>query len=302
MVFNRPFPLDTPSRKSFRYTFYAALVVYLILVLLQPFGIDELNTPTLLLHAALYALVTFICTTVNTFLLPWLLPAIYREEKWTVGKELLHMCWHLIPIAIGNWLLTHWLYRSPLSAQNLFSFLWITFVVGIFPLALNVLLKQQRLLKKYQAGASRLEEQLKQPENLPQATTPLFSVPETIVFTSENGKEQFVIPANDIRYISSADNYVRIHYIKDDRPVSQLLRKTLRKAEDTLSPFPEFFRCHRAYIVNLDMVEHVSGNAQGYKLQLTGVQELIPVSRNLNKELAERLSPARINRSAGQKL
>jgi hypothetical protein len=287
MVLRRPFPLDTPSRHSFRYTFYAALCVFLILVLLQPFGLDELRGPTRIFHAALYALVTFISTSLNTFLLPRLFPAVYREEKWTVGKELLHMCWHLIPITAGNLLLTHWLYGASLSWQNLLTFLWITFVVGIFPLWLSVLLKQQRLLKKYQAGATRLDEQLHQPEATPQAATPL---PAAIVFVSENGKEQFTMTPGDIRYITAADNYVQIHFIKDNKPVSHLLRNTLRKAEEALSPYPQFFRCHRAYIVNLAAVEHVSGNAQGYKLHLKDVAELIPVSRNLNARIAERLT------------
>ncbi|MBO9205053.1 MULTISPECIES: LytR/AlgR family response regulator transcription factor [Niastella] len=290
MILNRPFPLDIPSRQSLRYTFYAALCVFLILVLLRPFGLDELKSPILLFHAFLYALVTFIFVTANTLLLPRLFPTVYREEKWTVGKECIHMCWHLVPIAIGNWLLTHWLYKNSLSWHNLLNFLWITLVVGVFPLWLNVLLKQQRLLKKYQSGASRLEEQLNQPVSAPSSTEP---VPEQVVFISENGKEQFMVLPGEIRYVTSADNYVRIYFIKDNKPASQLLRNTLRKAEDVLSPFPQFFRCHRAFIVNLKVVQHVSGNAQGYKLHLQGVEELIPVSRNLNAQLAENL-----NRSA----
>lgn len=288
MVIHRPFPLDTPSVKSFRYTFYAALCVFMILVLLQPFGINEVKTTSLVLNAALYALVTFITTSINTFLLPWLLPTVYREEKWTVGKEFLHMCWHLVPISFGNWLLTHWLYGAPLSWHNLFSFFWITFVVGIFPLWLNILLKQQRLLRKYQVGAHRLDEQLKQPEPQPKPTVQ----PAAIVFTSDNGKEQFSVSPNSIRYITSADNYVRIFYVKELQTNSHLLRNTLRKAEEVLAPNPQFFRCHRAYIVNLWEVEHVSGNAQGYKLHLKDMEETIPVSRNLNKELSERLANA----------
>jgi len=287
MVFHRPFPLDPPSVKTFRYTFYAALCVFLILVLLQPFGIDEVKGTSLILNAALYALVTFVTTSINTFLLPWLFPSFYREEKWTTGREFVHMCWHLIPIAFGNWLLTHWLYGTELSWHTLFSFFWFTFVVGIFPLWLNVLLKQQRLLKKYQTGASRLEEQLQQPAPVPMPAT---AVPDTIVFSSENGKEQFSIAPADIRYIASADNYVRIYFINDHQPAVHLLRNTLRKAEELLAGHPQFFRCHRAYIVNLSVVEHVSGNAQGYKLQLKDVEEYIPVSRNLNKQLAERLA------------
>ncbi len=34
------------------------------------------------------AVVTFICTTANTFLLPKLFLTVYREEKWTVGKRI----------------------------------------------------------------------------------------------------------------------------------------------------------------------------------------------------------------------
>jgi hypothetical protein len=287
MVIHRPFPLDAPSVKSFRYTFYAALCVFMILVLLQPFGINEPENTSLILNAALYALVTFVITSLNTFLLPRLFPTVYREEKWTVGKEFMHMCWHLVPISFGNWLLTHWLYGAKLSWHTLFSFFWITMVVGIFPLWLNVLLKQQRLLKKYQTGAHRLDEQLKQPEPTPQPI--ITDSPATIVFTSENGKEQFTIDPINIRYITSADNYVRIYYVKGNQSASYLLRNTLRKAEEVLADDPKFFRCHRAYIVNLAEVEHVSGNAQGYKLYLKDMEETIPVSRNLNKELSERL-------------
>jgi hypothetical protein len=286
MVIHRPFPLDVPSVKTFRYTFYAALCVFMILVLLQPFGINEVKNTSLVLNAALYALVTFVSTSINTFLLPILLPNVYREDKWTVGKEFLHMCWHLVPITFGNWLLTHWLYGAGLSWYSLFSFFWITFVVGIFPLWLNILLKQQRLLKKYQNGAHRLDEQLKQPEPLPQPTV----LPAAVVFTSDNGKEQFSIVPSDIRYITSADNYVRIFYTKGNQSTSHLLRNTLRKAEEVLAANSQFFRCHRAYIVNLAEVEHVSGNAQGYKLYLKDAEEPIPVSRSLNKELTQRLT------------
>jgi hypothetical protein len=288
MVIHRLFPLDTPSLKSFRYTFYAALCVFLILVLLQPFGINEPKNTSLLLNAALYGLLTFVITSLNTFLLPWLLPGVYREEKWTVGKEFVHMCWHLVPISFGNWLLTHWLYGAKLSWHTLFNFFWITMVVGIFPLWLNVLLKQQRLLKKYQTGAHRLDEQLKQPEHTSQPATT--DSPATIVFTSENGKEQFTIAPINIRYITSADNYVRIYYVKGNQSASHLLRNTLRKAEEVLTAEAQFFRCHRAYIVNLAEVEHVSGNAQGYKLHLKDMEEPIPVSRNLNTKLTEVLT------------
>ena len=63
----------------------------------------------------------------------------------------------------------------------------------------------------------------------------------------------------------------------------------MKKATETVYPYAVFFRCHRAYIVNLDKIEQVEGNAQGYKLKLQGTEDLIPVSRNLNSEFSDRL-------------
>ena len=287
MILNRAFPLDAPSLKSFRYTMYAALCVFLILVLLQPFGLDELSTSQRIVHSFLYGLVTFVIASANTMLLPVIFRQVYNEQRWTVGKELLHMCWQIVSIAMGNLLLTHWLYNTSLSWHNLFMFLWITLAVGIFPLWLNILFKQQRLLKKYQAGAASIDRQLHEPNAVTENKTDL---PAAITFTSESGKEQVTIEINDIRFISSADNYVRIFYVQQNKPATHLLRNTLRKAEEMVTAYPRFFRCHRTFIVNLSAVEHVSGNAQGYKLHLKDVEELIPVSRNLNAALSEQLA------------
>jgi DNA-binding LytR/AlgR family response regulator len=63
----------------------------------------------------------------------------------------------------------------------------------------------------------------------------------------------------------------------------------MKKATETVAPYPVFFRCNRAYIVNLDKIEHGDGNAQGYKIKLQGTENLISVSRNINSEFSDRL-------------
>jgi DNA-binding LytR/AlgR family response regulator len=70
---------------------------------------------------------------------------------------------------------------------------------------------------------------------------------------------------------------------------------TMKKAEEALEAWPGFFRCHRAYIVNLDKVQHVEGNAQGYRLRFPDVEEPVPVSRNLNSEFSDKLLAIRNN-------
>jgi DNA-binding LytR/AlgR family response regulator len=69
-----------------------------------------------------------------------------------------------------------------------------------------------------------------------------------------------------------------------------MFRSTLKKMEGQLQAYPFFYRCHRAYIVNMNKVVHISGNAQGFKLHLAGLDDTIPVSRSLNEEIGEKLS------------
>ncbi|HLP94544.1 MAG TPA: LytTR family DNA-binding domain-containing protein, partial [Saprospiraceae bacterium] len=110
-----------------------------------------------------------------------------------------------------------------------------------------------------------------------------------VVLLGENQQERLAIDAADIAFLEAQDNYVQVHYLENGAHKSKLLRATLRKMEESLAEFPAFFRCHRTYLVNFDRVEKVSGNAQGYRLHLTGFAETVPVSRSLNEEVKKRL-------------
>ena len=57
------------------------------------------------------------------------------------------------------------------------------------------------------------------------------------------------------------------------------MRCTLKQMEEQLQGVQGIMRCHRAYIVNIAHVEHVSGNGQGYRLTLKATKEQVPVSR-----------------------
>jgi DNA-binding LytR/AlgR family response regulator len=217
---------------------------------------------------------------------PRLFPSLFREEKWTVGKEMVMMLWQIISVSFINLWLMHVLYSTPFSSTNIIQTLGITAAVGIFPVTLIILLKQQMLLKKYSVGAVKLEQQLQ---------TEVKEVKEVqaeiqhITLTGDNQNESLTVPVQQIRYISSADNYIKVYYVEDDKLTSKVLRSTLKKAESIASKYPQLFRCHRTYLVNLGAVDHVSGNAQGYKLHLKNTPDLIPVSRSLNHQLTEQI-------------
>ena len=69
---------------------------------------------------------------------------------------------------------------------------------------------------------------------------------------------------------------------------SQMVRCTLKYAEDLLKEFPFIFKCHRAYIVNLNQVKKVEGKSQGYLLFFNGEEYTATVSRNYISQFKDR--------------
>ena len=88
----------------------------------------------------------------------------------------------------------------------------------------------------------------------------------------------------DFLYAESDGNYVSIHYTKDSKEKELLLRATMSQIEEAFSAMPRAVKCHRAFLVNIDKVEKVSGNAQGLRLRMAHCSEEVPVSRaHVNK-------------------
>jgi DNA-binding LytR/AlgR family response regulator len=105
---------------------------------------------------------------------------------------------------------------------------------------------------------------------------------------SDSEKESVQLFLNDLFFIESADNYCRVYYRREKKIISVMLRSTLKRFEDQLK-YPEVFRCHRTYVVNLRNVHKVSGNSQGYRLHFKDFDQTVPVSRKIGDDIHERL-------------
>jgi len=308
-VLRQPVPSFSPSRRSFRMCLFAGLAVFSVLFFLNLLGTNNSSTGLRFKVAALFGVVAFIISFINAWLLPYLLPKVFDEAHWDVEKEILFFCWMILTIAMGNVLLVMWLEGKPFSLHRFSSMVAFTGLVGIVPITASVLLKQKILLKKYAGQAKALDEQLHQKENTTEiapsidagesakptledflSTTLAAAAPKPMLeLSGDNQQENLTILVSDLVAIHSSDNYVRIFYKKASEMHQVIFRGTLKKMEESLSPFSQFYRCHRTYIVNLDEVFKISGNAQGYKLHVNNMEEVVPVSRSLNAVIGEKL-------------
>lgn len=104
----------------------------------------------------------------------------------------------------------------------------------------------------------------------------------TKIYINEKDKI-IVLNHSDIVYISSLDGYAYIITTKGNFKS----RITLNSLEEQLN-YPNFFRVHRSYLVNLNFIESIIPwyNAT-YALELTGIKEKIPVSRSKLNEFKD---------------
>ncbi len=240
------------------------LFIALFLIIFQPFGINNWQTDYKVLYLLGFGAVTWLCLLILRLGFVKLFPSFFSEKNWTVGKEIITNVSFLITIALGNYL---YAFVILFNEWRFVNFLWSLFTVvcvGVFPIAFDVYTKYIKALKKY--GSER-------------AVAPKASQKSAISLVAENRKDMVSVSSENLLYIESADNYSKVVFqTENEQETQELLRSSLSRLENQLT-VPEIVRCHRSYIVNLNQVNRVTGNAQGYKLHLKNSNFAVPVAR-----------------------
>ena len=260
-----------------------SLFIGLFIIVFQPFGLSDLESDYKFLILTGFGLVTFIILILNLILIPSLLPGIFKEEKWTVLKELFFLLWILFTVGLGNLLYSSWTMEFRLTISNILIFQSYTLAIGIIPITFLTLFKQNYLKRKNMASAGQLSSVLdkRNSEN---------NEALLIRIASDNEKDGLSVNVHDLLFIKSDGNYITTGYLKNGKLNRVLLRNTMKYAVDLMVPFPFIFQCHRSWLINLHKITGVSGNSQGLRIVIEGFEEDIPVARNKTSELRRRIT------------
>ncbi|MBC5612333.1 MULTISPECIES: LytTR family DNA-binding domain-containing protein [Bacteroides] len=262
----------------------SSLVVFLILLVLQPFGISGIEGHKFWILLGFMG-VTAVFLSIPVYLFACLFPEFYKEEGWTVWKQIVNLLMVILFIAVGNWLYSTFVFGWGLRWDVFCVFALFTLVIGLFPTVLFILLNQNRLLAIYLEEATEMNLHLQRSVS----ATESIETTEIVSLLSFQGgtRESLELDSKDLLYIESDGNYIRVNYQKGGRTMQCLLRMTMKQAEEVTGGSPLVAKCHRAFLVNLRKVVKVSGNSQGYRLLLEGCPEEIPVSRAYSKQVKE---------------
>lgn len=282
----QPYPQNLGTKQGLKVSVFISSLVFLMLLLFKPFNLDAFPSPNKLLVISGYGIVSFAGICISLILIPKILPAYFKEEKWKVIHEIAITLWCFFLIGLFNLLYSNWLGFIDLSLKGFISFQAITLAVGFFPVCFFVMLKQNRMLKSNLKEAVQFNKSI-EIQKLQEVISPTLSTEIFITISSENGKEKIEIPAQNLLFISAAENYVEVYWMNENKLQKTLFRNTLSKIESSLSAQKYFYRCHRTWLVNLKNIAEVTGNAQGLKLGFAQTEIQVPVSRSQIKQFRE---------------
>ncbi|WP_080777763.1 LytTR family DNA-binding domain-containing protein [Chryseobacterium phocaeense] len=243
----------------------SGILIYLFLIIFQPFGTENFHHQykylLLFPYSVIFGLAFFITDSI-----------VIRFKNWNIGAELLKVTVIIFLASVLSYFYnTLFLSRVSLSFTNyLYMFLY-SLAVGIPISAIYILSRYIYLKNLHEKTAREVSHQL---AAHPEASAQKFH-PVLIITTNST---ELKIPADHFICAQSMENYCSLFFIENNEVKKLLIRTTLSGLLDQVQT-EAIKKCHRSYIVNLDKVKNIRGNAQGYKLSLSEIDFEIPVSR-----------------------
>jgi DNA-binding LytR/AlgR family response regulator len=284
---NSPFPyyLNDDRKNTLLSLSVGAFVVFFLTVYKPQNTYDIiLTTPLKVLFGIVAAGVMFL----NIVLIPKLPVAFLDPVHWTVKKYILHTLWICFMIGCINVGIDAFYVcpEKPLADVVIHVFTQVA-LTGAIPITIMSLLFRNNLLRQNLESAMGANQQIDKIETLKKESKNNHSV---TIYSDTSETLTFNLP--DLLFIEADDNYSTIVWQNGHGIEKKLLRVNLKSIENQLNN-TFTFRCHRSFIVNVHAISNISGNANGYKLQIRDSDFSIPVSRQKGKELMDKINQLR---------
>ena len=266
-----------------------AVSVYLILVILQPFGIND-GPNEKYFYLLGFLVITYVGSVIPTAIMHHIYKTEVEEGRFSNGKNITAYLLSVLLIMIGNFWYFKFLNPDIPALSMLWAAIWQTIIISILLLGVyfafnNVQLRRE--LERIQQINARLSQKTTQqhepaPESTPNVETQNFASLQPAATSAAPKNLDYPIDTATLLYIESDKNYCKITTAAG----TSVLRSTLTTLENQLKPCGHVIRCHRAFLVNMQSVEGILGSSSaGYKLKIKDCDATVPVSRTYIAEV-----------------
>lgn len=258
----KPWPYDEQWSSPLAAGASTGAMLFLIMLLLQPFGLRGYDGDWRWLAMTAFALVPPVVSIV------WhpVENALYRRRgrRWRLGTELVSLtglfALTLFPGHLVNQLTLDRWPQSDLSFPAFLEFCYhVALPYGVFLMPFLGLVRYHLSIRKPKdSGTGR-----------------------RAIVTGENRDERLVLYEAQFLYARAAHNYVELFLLEQGHPKSHLVRSTLSRVARQL-PFAT--RVHRSYIINPTLIQSRKGNARKRVVHLRHIPDPIPLSPRYDRD------------------
>ncbi len=254
-----------------------------LLFILKPLVIDTLEK-YMIWYILLYTFLIFLIILVNNKIIQKMMPDTFNKSTWTSWKELIFIHWNILSAGLFITLISGVLMPGKIKISYISNHISLAYGFALIPL----------LIRMYNSYNEGMKQVYKNTVSLINRRVRYFKDQEndekTIKFISDKSSQQKILRKDDLLFIHSDNIYIEIYYKIDQNVRKELLRNSLKNIENILIEHPEFCRCHRSYIVNLKNVDRVKNRQYKYFLTFNNIDEEVPISRTLTKEIMKVLT------------
>ncbi len=279
---NKPFPFVEKKKHKVLVSILFSIFIYVFLLTFQPFGISTIQYYKGIFIAG-FSGISFIVLMLSFFVTPIVLKKKLDLKKWNIKSALIFIIVQFLIITILNWTYNSIVGKDITEQHSLLFFVFITTSVGIIPTFFLIYFIEKHLTPKNQYIASHFVSNIN-------TKTSIFKN-EIISLLSKNNNETITICLKDFLCIKSEGNYLNVYFLDNNKTTSKLIRNSISNIEEQFRSFEQIKRCHRSFLVNLDKVEHITGNARRLNLHVPNLNFTIPVSRTFPKEILKKFNP-----------
>jgi LytTr DNA-binding domain len=273
-VFNNPYPFSDDLKHNTKIIFFTSLGVFAFLFLFQPFDINSLPIKDKYYLLTGLSGITFLALSLNLLLIPSLFPNKFTSEGWNIKKEILWNLWILFTILIG-----YFFFTNALGAMKFgFNMVIKLLLTAVIPISVLIIVNHNKMLRSHLKLADELSKKLRENKLIQE---------KIIYFNSDYQKDSLAINVSLLLFIRSANNYIEVFWKEANAIKNQMVRCSMVYAEEILKEHKFIFKCHRSFIVNINYIDKIEGNSEGYRLFFENVNFPIPVSKNLISRLRE---------------
>ncbi len=269
-MLNNEYPAPTPELRNLFIAGIFGIFITLFLLFFEPFDIDITTGKNSIASLFYFGFITTSVLAFFTFFLPLIFPQLFADSHWRVKHQIIFCLVILFVIATLNGLYTNYINSLQFSWANYWWIINRTFVLGGIPFSFLILIDYRR---KNVANDEVAQYILGRKKTLDQSPKPtVWSI------STDLKNETFSFDDHDFSCAVASGNYIDIFSTSDGQLKRKTYRITLASFEKQLD-VAHLKRCHRSYLVNMNKVINVSGNAQGLKLTLSDQVGEVPVSR-----------------------